>query len=712
MNMKKIAILSVAALLTISCAKKTAEVAATKAVTTKVAAFRNTAPGAAPARPIELGKYNTFDLANGLKVIVVENHKLPVVSYQVSLLNDPILEKDQVGYVNFAGELLSKGTTTKTKAQLDEEIDYIGASLSSFSGGMFASSLKKHSPKLLDLMSDILYNPAFPKEEFEKITKQALSGLAASKTNPNAMSSNISSVVNYGANHPFGEVRTEKTVKAITLDKCKEYYNTFFKPNNAYLIIVGDITPDVAKAQAEKYFSKWQKGVIPEAKYAVPMAPKDTRVIIGHKDGAVQSVINVTYPITLKPGDPDILASTVMNSVLGGGVFSGRLMQNLRESKAYTYGARSSLSSSDLVGTFSANASVRNAVTDSSVYEFMKELDRMSTDPPKESDLSLVKNSLAGSFARSLESPQTIANFARNIFKNNLPLDYYDSYLKRLEAINLTDIQRVVKRFITPKNANIVVVGNKDDIAEKLLQFDADGEIEYYDAFGMKLDMNVKAVPSDISGNQVIEDYLAAIGGKAKLGALKGLSTTSEMTLMGRPATMTVKQAAPNKLSTVMAMNGMNMMEQKLNGDKASMSQMGQKKMMDSKDPMFASILESAAIIPQMEYMKPGYKLEVKGSETIDGQPCYKIMISKPDGTTRTELYSVKTNLLVRSIDVKGEGEKSMTQITTYSNYKDVSGYMFPHKTVLEGVMPMALEAMVKEIVVNPVFGADEFKVE
>ncbi|MBK8700213.1 MAG: insulinase family protein [Saprospiraceae bacterium] len=254
------------------CSKKTTDNAV---VGKNKESFRSTAPGAASARPINLGDYSSFDLSNGLKVIVVENHKLPKVSYQISLANDPILEGEQGGYVQFAGDLLTKGTKNRTKAKLDEEIDFIGASLNSSPSGVFGTSLKKHSNKLLDLMTDVLYNPIFPKEEFEKMKSQALSALASSKTDANSIASNVAAAITYGKDHPYGEVQTEKTVNSITLEKCKSYYDSYFRPNNAYLVIVGDITLAEARNQAEKHFGKWQSGTIPKSFYATPAARRN-----------------------------------------------------------------------------------------------------------------------------------------------------------------------------------------------------------------------------------------------------------------------------------------------------------------------------------------------------------------------------------------------------------------------------------------------------
>ena len=197
------------------CAKKTVESISSSAPDKS---WRKMAPQAAPARDIQLGDYTSFDLENGLKIIVVENHKLPRVSYQLSFNNDALIEGSKAGYTSFAGDLISKGTKSRSKNQIDESIDYIGASLNTSAGGIFASSLKKHTEKLLEIMTDILYNPVFPQDEFEKIRKRTASNLASSKTNPDSIASNIRSIVNYGENHPYGEVQTEETIKNITLE--------------------------------------------------------------------------------------------------------------------------------------------------------------------------------------------------------------------------------------------------------------------------------------------------------------------------------------------------------------------------------------------------------------------------------------------------------------------------------------------------------------
>ncbi|MEQ9591427.1 MAG: pitrilysin family protein, partial [Cyclobacteriaceae bacterium] len=362
-------------------------------------------------RDLKIGEYESFTLKNGLQVFVVENHKLPRVQFSIQLKHGPIWEGEKVGYISIAGNLIGTGTTSRSKAQLDEEVDFIGASLSTSASSVYASSLTKHSDKLLELMTDVLFNPSFDEGELEKLKTQSISGITAGQDDPNTIASNVRGILLYGKDHPYGEVATVESVKSVTLEDCKSYYQKYFKPNNAYFVIVGDVTIKQAKSIANKNFSKWTSGEVEKLDYTNPTAPEKTFVALIDRPSSVQSIINVTYPVNLEIGSPDVIKARVMNYILGGN-FSSRLNQNLREKHAYTYGAGSSLRSDELIGSFNANASVRNEVTDSAVHEIMYELRRIVDESVSESELAAAKASIAGAFGRSLEQPQTIASFA------------------------------------------------------------------------------------------------------------------------------------------------------------------------------------------------------------------------------------------------------------------------------------------------------------
>lgn len=718
MNNKILIFLCFVSLVFAQCTKKNADMMSDKTemtemkdkVVTTAKSWRSSAPSAGPARNIELGDYSSFDMDNGLKVIVVENHKLPRVSYQISLNNDALVEGDMAGYVSMAGDQMSKGTKNRTKAEIDEAIDFIGASMNTSSGGMFGSTLTKHQDKLLEIMTDVLYNPIFSEAEFDKAKTQTLSGLASAKTDPSAIGSNVANIVNYGANHPYGEVQTEETVNNITIDKVKEFYNTYYKPNNAFLIVVGDTNLEEVKAKSRKYFGSWEKGEVPAPKYEMPSQPIATNVHFANKDGAVQSVIRVTYPIEYKPGNPDAVPASVMNSILGGGIFSGRLMQNLREDKAYTYGARSQLSSDQLIGSFNASASVRNEVTDSSVTEFLYEMRKMVNDGVTAEDLQLAKNSLAGGFARSLESPQTIARFARNTYKYNLPTDYYNTYLSKLEAVSQADFTAMAKKYIRPENANIIVVGSKDDVADKLKQFDADGKLDFYDAYGNLLEVSDDAMLGDITAEEIINNYIEALGGKSKLMAVNTMKTVMGMNIMGQDAESVILKKGNNKFKMSMSMGGNVMQESIYDGNIAAVGGMGGSQQF-TEGPQLDAMKEQAIMFDHLNYVA-NKTLELKGVEDVNGEQAYKVVVVSKDGTKSTEFFSMSTGYLVKMVGTQGEGEQVQVVTTELSDYKAIDGYMVPHKMTIVGAAPFPLNMEVKEVTVNKPIPDTEFLIK
>jgi predicted Zn-dependent peptidase len=653
---------------------------------------RSKAPEPGPAPEIKIGDYQSFELKNGLKVFVVENHKVPMVTYSLALDNDPVLEGDKAGYVSMTGDLLRAGTTNRTKDQIDEDIDFIGASLSTSAFGIYARSLKKHSEELLDIMSDILYNPVFPGEELEKSRKQMLTGLKDQESNPKAISSNVAGVLVYGKDHPYGEVLSEKTINNITVDDCKNYYETYFKPNVAYLIIVGDINLKEAKKQAKKYFAKWEPKDVPKHHYDFPKGYDSPKVAVANKDGAKQSVIKVTYAVDLKPGQKDVIPASVMNEVLGGGNFGSRLFQNLREDKAYTYGAYSSLRSDKLAGRFTASASVRNSVTDSAFVEILKEMKRIREEKVPEEDVETIKNVIAGSFSRSLENPQTIARFALNTAKYNLPADYYKTYLKRLAAVTPDDVQAMAQKYIQPEHAVILAVGDVTEIKGKMKKFSADGKVDQYDFYGNEV--KASAVPTGLTAQKVIDNYIEARGGKENMLKVKNVKSTALASIQGMNLNITTWKKAPNMVCSETTMGGNMLSKQVCDGENAKVvSMQGEQKL---QGEMLEQMKYDSYLFPELEYGKDGYKLELLGMEDVDGKPVYKVKVTNPAGTNQVLFISKDTGLLVKEVTQTPQG--SVTAI--YKEYKDVDGVKFPVK-VTQSVGPQMIDINVENIDVN-----------
>lgn len=671
---------------------------------------RSKRPQPGPAPEITLGKTESFTLPNGLKVYVVENHKLPVVSASIQFDVYPEPEGFMAGYTGFLSELLTAGTKNRSKDELNKEIDFIGASLSASARGMFGQSLKKHQEKLLDLMSDIAMNADFKQDELEKIQKRTISGLQTELNEPDAMLRNVTAAINYGTKHPYGEIPNENTVRKADLETCKKYYETYYRPNVAYMAIVGDVTMKEIKPLIEKNFGDWKKADVPVSKYPVKAAPTKTNVALVPRDESVQSVINITYPIALEPGHPDVVKAKLANAILGGGSM-GRLFLNLRETHAWTYGSYSSISQDELVGNFTAYAKCRNEVTDSSVAEILKEMNRMRDEKISNEDLQDQITYMSGNFAIGLERPQTVAQYAINIERFNMPKDYYTNYLKNLSAVTPEDVQAISKKYINPKSANIIVVGSKDDVAEKLKRFDADGKIDLYDNYGnlmAEVSIAGTAATSNMSADDVMKNYIRAIGGEKGIKSVKDIKTVSKgsVAVAGQeiPITITEIKKAPNMVYVLVegTMQGttMTLSKQVFDGTSGYMEAQGQK--MDLTGPQLEKAKEEADMYGELTPEKYGITREYKGMEQVDGVAAHKL--EKTSGDSKTiEYYDAEKGYLIRS--------KSAEEGTTdYSNYKDVgNGYFIPHKVVIN-VQGQVISADVETAEVNKGVDDSNFK--
>ena len=674
---------------------------------------RTTAPKPGIAPKINIGTPASFTLDNGLKVFVVENHKLPKVSFQLTIDKDPVLENGTVGLADMMGDMLSAGTVTKTKAQIDEEIDFVGASVSTFSSGFYASSLTKHSDKVLGIAADILLNPAFPQDELDKKKKRAFSSLKSLATNADAIAGRVTSALKYGKDHPYGEVQMKSDIENITIDACKKYYETYFRPNISYLVIVGDITVEDAKKLTEKYLGSWEKADVPKHNYAMPEAAKGVRVAFVNKPGAVQSVIKVIYPIDYKVGAPDAAAVSVMSSIFGG-AFSSYLNANLREDKAYTYGARGGVRADNRVGSFNAGASVRNEVTDSSVTQFLFEMNHIRNEKPSQADLDRIKNNMNGGFALSLENDQTIARFALNIERYGLPKDYYQTYLSRLQNVQFADVVAAAKKYIHPENCIILVVGNKD-IAATLTKFDSDGVIEFYDINGdVKVDKPAKELPSGLTAEKVLEDYFFAITGETSMKSvqkkykkIKDITIAMEAEMQGMKMEIVTKQMAPNKSLFELNMQGMTVQKQVFDGEKGGSSGMQGKKALEGEE--LEAMKNEAVMNKELKYESLGYSLKLESIEDVNGKDAYKVAITDAKGEISYDYFDIESRLKVYSTSTeKGPDGSVVETYAEFSDYKEVDGIMYPYSRV-RNMGPQAIDLKVTSIKVNDKLKSSEF---
>jgi zinc protease len=666
---------------------------------------RSAAPKPLPAPVIKVGEPASFVLPNGLKVFVVRNTKLPRVAATLTIDRDAILEGDKAGLTSLTGELFRRGTQSMNKAKLDEEIDYLGGTVNTSSSSISGAALSTKFPALFALMADIALRPSFPADELEKIRKQMLSGLAQNRETPAAIASNVVNRLVYGKDHPYGDVETEETVNKVQVADIRNYYNTYWKPNIAYLIFVGDITVETAKALTSKYFAGWQKGEVPKPAYAVPALPAKTYIAIVDRPSSVQSVINIVAPNSLKPGASDDIPASVMNNILGNGS-SGRLFKNLREKYGFTYGAYSQLRSDKMVGNFTASASVRNEKTDSAIAQFLLEFNRMRSEPVATEDLTGTINEMNGSFARSLESPATIAGFALNIARYNLPKDYYQRYLQQLAAVKEPLVKAMAEKYLPVNNLHIVIVGNAKQIAKDLSKY---GEIRYFDVYGNpKAAPEEKKISADVSPDAILKKAIEAQGGETAMAAVTDVVMKGTASVMGQSLDFSQQYVLPGAFLQTISMGGMALSKQLANNGKYTVSQQGMEQPLKDEDK--EELEEAASLFPERFMLKKGgYSFTVKGIESVEGKDAYNLEIKSPKGRVFNYFYDLSSGLRVKEAKSVETPQGKVTTAVVITGYNKINGVMLP-KTMIYDAGPVKLNISIADTKVNTGLKADSLQ--
>ena len=630
-------------------------------------------PGVAPT--IKIGKPVTFELKNGLKVMVVENHKLPRVSFSLTLDNDPYAEGDKKGVADMTSTLIGSGTIKISKTAFNEEVDFLGANINFSSNGASASALSKYSGRILELMADGALNPNFTQEEFDKEKTKLIEGLKANEKSVSAVAARVLDVLTYGKNHPAGEFVSEATLKNVTLADVKANYTTYFVPSNAYLIIVGDVKFNETKKMVEKFFGSWQKATAPSLSYSDPKDVSATQINFIDMPNAVQSEVAVVNMSNLKMTDPDYFAVLIANQILGGD-FNSYINMNLREAHGWTYGARTSIYGDKRVSTFNASTQVRNAVTDSTVVEIFKEFNKIRTEKVTDEMLASVKAGYIGRFVMQIEKPQTVAGYALRIQTQNLPADFYENYIKNISAVTADDILRVANKYFLADNSRIVIVGKAADVAPNLekLKF----PVSYFDKYGnptAKPEFK-KPVPAGVTAKSVIDNYIKAIGGEKAALAVKTIVMNGTTTIPQAPSPLnfTSKIDAKGKLMNELAMGTMSIMKQVVNEKGAYVMQQGQRQNIEGT--MLTDMRNAATPFEELSLSKKqGLTLET--IESINGKDAYAVKNGKT-----TLYYDVTSGLKLAESKVVEQGGQSITQTTNYADYKEVKGVKVPFNII------------------------------
>ena len=674
---------------------------------------RSKQPKAGPAPIITFKDPSTYILPNGITVLVVEDHTLPKVS--ASLITDagPIYEGSKAGMFSLMSQMMEEGTTKMDKAKYDAAIDQLGADVSVGASGSGVSALTRYFETAFGLMADAIQNPSFPAASLDKLKSQTVTGLKNSEKSAAAVAGRTLNALSYGKNTALGEFPTIESVQSVTLADIKNAYQTYVSPSRTYLTFVGDITPSTAKMLAEKYLGKWKGPKLSLPSIPNVANPAKSEINFIDMPTAVQAQINVGNVISNPMNNKDYFALLLANQILGGGADS-KLFTNLREKHGFTYGSYSNVGSGRFQSLFNASAAVRTDKADSAVAEIVNEILAMRDGKITPAQLATAKAKYNGSFALQMEDPARSARFASNILINNLPKDFYQTYLQKINAVTIDDIKRVSKNYFSEGNSRIAIVGNAEKIIPQLLRLGY--PVKKYDIYANPILDEVKnasiatsaATTDKVSAYDVVQAYLKAIGGKDELMKVKSVATELEMDMMGRAINGTDKKMVPNKSLTEMKMGAMTVYKKAFNGTTGYQQQGPQKVDFNLDETKEAAAVKG--IFDQLYYTSgSGYAVEYIGAGKVGTEATYRLKVKSPSGKTSVEQYSTKTGLLLQTESTEKAGDQEIDVTITYSDYRKVGNVMMPFK-IFSSQAGQEFDMKATSIKINEGVAEEDFK--
>jgi len=634
---------------------------------------RSIMPESGPAPEIFFGKPQTFNLDNGLTVMVVENTKLPRASASLSFDNPLIFEGDIAGVSSILAEMVGNGTQSISKEDFIEEIDYMGASLNVTGSGAFAGSLKRYFPRVLELMASAVLEPLFTQEEFDRQKNLIKESLKTGEKDVGTAADRVESFITYGPQHPNGEFISQESLDKASLKDAIDFYNNYSSPSNAYLVIIGDVNYDEIKSKVTDLFGSWNSKEVSSSSFPSPNNPDETEIIFVDMPNGVQSVVSVINTVEFNKKNSDYFAALVANRILGGGG-AGRLFNNLREDKGWTYGSYSGISESyKTKGLVIAQAQVRNEVTDSAAVELLMELDKMKNTYVLDEELNSAKAKYTGNFVLSLENPSTIAGFARNIITQDLPEDYYNSFLENINSVTKEDVQNAAKNYFLTDNTRVFITGKGSEILESIENIEFNGKklkVRYFDKYANEIERPNYTVDSSISAEDVIGDYIKAIGGKDALSEVTSIEIKATSNIQGTVLEMySIKN---NQNQSLMEMSAMGITIAKTVFNKYQ----GYNEVNGQRIPLTEVELEQA-IINSALFSELNFDfslVQLVGTSDVDGEKAYEIKVTD----NKSVFYSVDTGLKLKEVESQEVEGNLIVGETYFKEYEEVEGILLP----------------------------------
>jgi zinc protease len=584
--------------------------------------------------------------------------------------------------MSLMGGMLGEGTTTMNKAAFDEATDMIGADVNLSSAGGNVSALTRYFDKAFMLMADALRNPSFPSESFDKLKSQAITNLKAGERSATTIAARVTRALSYGKHTALGEFTTEESLNGLNLNDVKTAYADYITPSRSYLIFVGDITPEAAKALAIKAFGTWKGKKLELPVIADIKMPEKTEIDFIDVPTAVQGQLSFGNIIYNPLSGKDYFALLLANYILGGGAES-KLFMNLREKHGFTYGAYSGVGSGRFPAMFNATAAVRTDKADSAVAELAAEILNMRDGKITDDELANAKARYNGSFALGMEDPSKAAVYAQNILVNNLPKDFYKTYLQKINAVTADDIKAAAKNYFSESNARIIIVGNGKKIIPAVMRLGY--PIKKFDQYAEPVpdevkDVNALQTPKSadaVSAYAVLQSYFAAIGGKEEAAKINSISYNISLNMMGRDLAGKAKKMNPDKEAMELNMGAITVFKTVFDGLQGYRMQ-GQNKIPFTEDELKDAAADKG-IIPQLYYTSTEYL----GTGKVGDEETYRLKVTMPNGRVSVQQYAVKSGLLLQEeTTLKSKDGEDKVATVEYKDYRKEGTLMFAHNII------------------------------
>lgn len=640
---------------------------------------------AQPAAKQQQPPFQEFRLDNGLRVMVIQNKKLPDWHFHFFTQLPVAPQENLAGYKELSAIMQAIGPVSK--AWWDEQVAHWGAQFSAGPDGIMAVCSPRYRGQMMAFIADMVLRPAFDPVDFQKLKTHRLAQLNTETSSPATVAANVGRVLAFGKTHPYGELPTPQTIRNIELKHCRTYYQAFYRPEISCLVIMGNIRLPEARALVQQHFSDWPQGGILTQSFELPPLPRSTQVAYVALPDADTAAVRLVYPVQLQPGDPDFWKTLLLHTVLLQRIHdkAGQLATDLQVG----------ITPDREMALFVAAAKVPSHHSDSLAGLFLREIEVLRHEPLSETGMEQARQLLYESWKWSWGSPFRITRFAIDVARYRLPADFFHRWQEQISKITPQQLHTAAQKYLPAENAHMVVAGRREDAAA-LSRFDGDGRVVFYDVYGIPIDDHHLLMPEGLDAKGILEGYLQAIGGQERLASVSDLTLHMSAQVQGQEVNMTMQKKAPGKALVVSSVQGNVLKKIAFDGAQASLYAMGEKQVLDERAT--ASIQRQAWLFPEIEYLRSG-SFSYSGLEDVNGRKAWRVDVVMQKGYPCTEYYDVETALKLRSV----VDEAGVRVVNNYSDYREVQGLWLPFEilTTFAGELQAPMQMRVREARLN-----------